>query len=1135
MGRLIDSIVGMARLRPSEGAARRIGAIASFEIGRQMRHPGFWIATALLFGLAMLIMSTDKIMGSAVLARNAPAELSKATVIVSVFFVFGAVALAADAALRDSISGFEPILRATPQTRRENVIGRFLGLQVASLTAFTLAFSGLLVGAAMPWVDAKVVGPFLWPQIALVWLIMGAPTVIGLSSALFALATAVRSAVATYVVVMASLLLVIALPTMMRQLSEAWLVSLAMLEPFGLVGFVKDTLYWSVSQRATQGVPFGGLLMLNRAVLLGGAGVLLLASMWIERRSDEARLRRAPPDLRQDSPDIQFSRPLAHPSHGVRTSLLQFAVRLRLEVEAILLRPSLLILTALVLAFATFNLWSANSFNGTPSLPATRVLAEALRSWFTILALMVSVFYAGQAVWREKDRNVADLIDATPTPSLILLSTKLIAVMCAILTLGLACVLTAIGVQLAKGYYEFDLEQYLTLLIIPVMQDLAFLTVLSVAAAALSPHRFIGWLVMAAAIGVSIAINMMGYSHPLFDFSAVPSAPLSEMNPAGDGGEARAWISLYWLLWSGLASVVMWLFWPRGQRASIKAGLARARVQLAGPGGWVTGGLVLATAAVGAWIFVNTVVWNTFEPDSASEVRLARFERDVTPLLHAPEPIVVDTHVTVTLWPRAPRLEARGRLVLENRTDAPLSQFHVDLPGGLTESWVKVEGARQVADHNGLLTFVLARPLAPGHRTPLTFRTLFAPRGFPAGGGQTSVTENGTFVRSDDFTPTVGVNPRSFLRDPATRRRLNLPQALPTLEPDDPRADQRNYLRADWTTTDITIVTDADQTPLAPGRQVADAVQDGRRTARFVSQAPILGWFSIQSAQYQVRRLKAGDVDLAVYFHPGHGRNVDRMLAALKGGLEIYEAEFGPYQFPYLRIVEFPAYGDYAQAFAGTIPFSENAGFITDLRDPKVFDYVTSITLHEMAHQWWAHQVVGGDARGARLMSEGLAEYSSTMAQGRLQGLSAANKSLALAQSGYREGQSDRRDAEPALLRENGERYVTYHRANIAFAITRQIMGEAALHRALRRFRTDYAFKGAPYPTSADLMARMRAENTPARWKQIEPLFTNTGPIGRPLYLSAAETGDDRPFLGFGKAVRPPPSGTSSGKDGSGK
>jgi len=561
-----------------------------------------------------------------------------------------------------------------------------------------------------------------------------------------------------------------------------------------------------------------------------------------------------------------------------------------------------------------------------------------------------------------------------------------------------------------------------------------------------------------------------------------------------------AGISFYWFLWSGLTLMVMWLFWPRGQGRHLQSSLQQARWRLSSAGAWIALVLVATTVSVGGWIFVNTVIWNPFMPKAAVEVEQARLEREKTPYLHAPAPVVVDTKLQVSLSPRSPRLEATGQLILENRTGRPISRFYVDLPGAMTAARAQVVGARKIAARDGLLTFAMDAPLAPGARTTLKFQSLFAPRGFQASAAQYQITRNGSFLRSDAFMPTIGVNSSSFLRDRMVRRRQKLPETLQTLEASDPRAGERNYVRADWTTADITVTTDADQTPLAPGRQVSEVVNGGRRTSRFLSEKPILGWYSIQSARYSVRRVRKGNVDVAVYFHPGHGRNVDRMLTALTKGLDIYQREFGPYQFSYLRIVEFPAYGDYAQAFAGTIPFSENAGFIADLRDPKVFDEVTHITLHELAHQWWAHQVIGGDARGARLLSEGLAEYSATMAQRKIQGPHAGNQALMNANIAYRKGRSNRRDVEPALFREDGEPYVAYQKADMSLSMVSQAMGENRFHRVLRGFLHDHAFRGAPYPSSIEFVDRIGAELGPERWKQLKYLFYQSSPYSYPIF-----------------------------------
>src|SRR6185295_18659119 len=65
--------------------------------------------------------------------------------------------------------------------------------------------------------------------------------------------------------------------------------------------------------------------------------------------------------------------------------------------------------------------------------------------------------------------------------------------------------------------------------------------------------------------------------------------------------------------------------------------------------------------------------------------------------------------------------------------------------------------------------------------------------------------------------------------------------------------------------------------------------------------------------------------------------------------------------------------------FANTIPYSESIGFIADLRDKDKIDYVFYVTAHEIAHQWWAHQVIGANVQGATVMSESLAQYTAQM------------------------------------------------------------------------------------------------------------------------------------------------------------
>jgi aminopeptidase N len=189
----------------------------------------------------------------------------------------------------------------------------------------------------------------------------------------------------------------------------------------------------------------------------------------------------------------------------------------------------------------------------------------------------------------------------------------------------------------------------------------------------------------------------------------------------------------------------------------------------------------------------------------------------------------------------------------------------------------------------------------------------------------------------------------SLLRDRNRRRKYGLPPELrpPKLEDDSARAF--TYIRhdSDWVNADLTVSTVADQLVIAPGYRIDEKVENGARTAHYRTDAPILNFFSLQSAKYAVKSDRWHDVDLAAFYDPAHHYNVDRMIAAMKSSLDYFTVNFSPFQFRQLRILEFPDYAQFAQSFANTIPYSEGIGFIANYADKEKIDMVTYVTAHE--------------------------------------------------------------------------------------------------------------------------------------------------------------------------------------------
>ena len=235
----------------------------------------------------------------------------------------------------------------------------------------------------------------------------------------------------------------------------------------------------------------------------------------------------------------------------------------------------------------------------------------------------------------------------------------------------------------------------------------------------------------------------------------------------------------------------------------------------------------------------------------------------------------------------------------------------------------------------------------------------------------------------------------------------------------------------------------------------------------------------MQSARYVPTHQMHNGVDMVVYHDAAHGRNVPRMMTALANSLDYFQAHFSPYQFRQARISEFPAYANYAQSMPNTFAWSEGFGFIADFSDTSKIDYVTYVAAHEFAHQWWAHQVVGADMQGMTLTSETLAQYSALMVMEKMYGPDKIRRFLKYELDSYLRGRGMERLEELPLERVENQQYIHYRKGAVVMYLLRDQIGEEAVNRALSQLLQRYAFKGAPYARSVDLIDLIRA-NAPA-------------------------------------------------------
>jgi aminopeptidase N len=209
------------------------------------------------------------------------------------------------------------------------------------------------------------------------------------------------------------------------------------------------------------------------------------------------------------------------------------------------------------------------------------------------------------------------------------------------------------------------------------------------------------------------------------------------------------------------------------------------------------------------------------------------------------------------------------------------------------------------------------------------------------------------------------------------------------------------------------------------------------------------------------------------------------MIASTKAGLAYYEKNFSPFEFRQFRILEFPRYRTFAQSFPNTVPYSE-FGFIGRVVNPQEdIDLTYFVTAHELAHQWWGHQLVGGRVEGSTMMAESLAEYSALRVMQKKYGDEQMRKFLKHELDGYLRGRSEESRHEPPLVQVQREPYVWYQKGSLVLYALSDYIGEDKLNLALHNFLLQYRYANAddsqsgPYPDTRQFVAALREQTPP--------------------------------------------------------
>ena len=1071
--------------------------LVGFEWRYHTRQNGFRFAVLCFAALGAFVHG--RLGGSANVNLNAPYLIGYALSLLSLLSVFAAMVFCASAMLRDTDHRMAELVCATPVAKHTVLLGRFGGAFGATLTAVCALALGMFCATFLPLDADQTLGPRVPGHYLLALAIIVVPNVALVSSLLFTVAAFTRNMIATYTGAVLLYALywtcaVIGGSPMLAQASPPTAEGMALaalLDPFGISAVMQQGMFWNAAEKNIQLVSLSGALLANRLLVIGFTVVMLtLAYRRFRFTPAPAAPGKAPapgPANANAAPAPRYAPVPVHPSQ--RQVLL---ARTRLELGVVLKGWPFI---AMMLTWA-FLVASAllegidNADGGARALAHTSLLLRQFQfQMLPMFGTLLIIFYSGELAWRERALRVDSLLDCTPASSVAFFAAKLLALACLPLLMITLAIVCSLAFQLVMGYPVSEPVLYLSLFYYAGL-PLVLTAILALFFQALVPNKYLAMLLTGACTLAAADIGAsLGIEHPMLRFARAPQLVYSEMNGYGDSAIAFHWYMGYWSALAALLALASLALWSRGhQRRRLR------RTALPGVGARVAAtACALLFAGTGGYIYTQANGNGAYASTEARTRWMAEYEQRYSRYRDLPQARVESVRSDVALYPAAGHFTIKGEYKLRNRTSQPIAQLLVASSRHASTRGMALDGARIASrdERFGQTLYQFEPALQPGQQTTLRFEVEDRQSPFSEVPASMSVGANASVLFAPGLLPSIGYLPRFELDNAVERARFGLAPQPGTTRLESEIAAGEAKLRAgeDWRTFDTVISTEAGQTAFAPGRLLKSWDSGARRHFHYRTDGPVRDVAGFFSGRYRSSQAQHGRVKVEIYHHPGHDANVASMRAAALASLDYYQAHFGPYQHDHLRIIEVPASaGLTGFAMPGLILIGEQGGFTADLRAPRSRSQVTRRIAHEVAHQWWGHQVAPAQVEGSLVLVETLTKYAEMRVLEKVHGSAALREQVDYELSRYLIGSANEEGRELPLYRTAPQQsYLMYSKGAVVMHGLTESLGAGNIDAALRDLLAEHAYPGTP-ATTVDLITAL-SRRAPAQQALIEESF----------------------------------------------
>ena len=1065
--------------------------IFKFEIKYRIKRADTYIFFMFLFlfsivGVDFIFQGIDL----GLVKKNSPMVVAKTMAAITGISMIIASMIMGVSVLRDFEYNVESLLYVNPIKKRDYLLGRFLGSFLVLLFVFSGVLIGMILGEFMPWHHPNDLLPFNFLSYFNSFLLVTLP-ILFFGAALFFVTGALTKKL---MVVYTQGIIFFVIFMLTKAIKNETLQ--AILDPFSLTTLTAITKNWSVAERNLLQIPFNGLLVYSKLFWLI-LGIVILAIGYYKFNFNVVKSKTSKKKIQNTKEtkivsEQNYKTPKFSLRYGFKAQYVQLIAHSLFYFKAILKQTSFWAIVVCGMIIILINSVNLGTVYDVDSYPATYFIVEELQETSMYFFIIILVFYSGELIWKERGAQLNLIYDATPMSDFVNLAGKFIGLLLIYTVLMLSLIVSGILFQTISGYYQYELDVYFYGFFLEVFPFLVLYTFIAFLFQVIINQKFVAIIAVLFFFILNIALGLFGFDHDLYQFGGNSLGTYSDMNGYGHFLKPYLLIKAYWFVFGIILLIIASVFSVRGTETNFIKRWKSIKKRLTKP--MIKFGIssIVVFVLLGSYIFYNTNILNDYWTNSREQEFRVSYEKNLKKFEYKHQPRIVDVNLKFELYPETRDYTAEGFYILTNNKREPITEIHIQklIDSQLDLEYLsfnKTTTLNSEYEKFDYYIYELKEALQKGDSIKMNFKQTYTTKGFEEGGSNVNIVYNGTFFSNKDF-PTLGYNKKYEIRDANEREDFQLKPRVNKVDRDNKNelGNSRTGSDSDGINFEIVIGTTSNQIAIAPGKLKKKWIENNRSYFHYKMDKPMINFYSIISARYEVMRDKwipsngnLNPVDLEVYYHKGHDYNLDRMMKSMKVSLDYFSANFSPYQYKQMRIMEFPRYAEFAQSLPNTVPFSEGIGFVLDIDDKTDVDMVLYITAHELAHQWFGMQVAAANVQGKNMILETLAQYAALMVLKKHYSEEKVQQFLTLQLDTYNKGKLKEKKKEAPLVLVENQNYIYYAKGAINMYALQKYIGENNVNLALNKFIKDWNTLDnfstkKRYATTEDLMKYFR-------------------------------------------------------------